>query len=396
MSPASPPASPATPAVPAIPYGRQDLSAADIEAVVAVLRSDWLTQGPAVPRFEATLAARGGAAHAVAANSGTSALMLAYAALGIGPGTRVWTSPNTFVATANAAALAGADVDFIDIDPVTLNLCPERLAARLAVAERSGTLPDLVVPVHFAGRPCPMAACARLAARYGFRLVEDAAHALGAVGEDGPVGNGRHAAAVVYSFHPVKIVTTGEGGAVLCNDAALAQRLGELRSHGITRDPARMTAASEGDWYYEQTGPGWNFRMTDLQAALGASQLDRLDVFLARRRALAARYHDRLAGLPLERPLPDPRSAWHLYVVRLADAATRRRAFDALRAAGIGVNVHYRPVYLNPWWRARGFAPGHCPEAERYYAGALSLPLYPGLDDAQQEGIVARLAQVLT
>ena len=379
-----------------IPYGRQDISEADIAAVVEVLHSDWLTQGPAVPRFEQLLAARTGARHAVAVNSATSALQLVYRALGIGPGSRVWTSPNTFVATATAAALLGADVDFVDIDPATLNLCPERLAERLAAAERAGALPDLVVPVHFAGRPCAMAALARLAARYGFRMVEDAAHALGAAGDDGPVGHCRHAAAVVYSFHPVKIVTTGEGGAVLTDDAGLAVRIGELRSHGITRDPARMAAASEGDWYYEQTDPGWNYRMTDVQAALGASQLDRLDAFLARRRALAARYDARLAGLPLVRPLPDPRSAWHLYVVQLADAATRRRAFDALRAAGIGVNVHYRPVYLNPWWRARGFAPGHCPAAEHYYAGALSLPLHPGLTDAQQETVVARLAQVLT
>lgn len=380
-----------------IPYGRQDISEADIAAVVEVLRSDWLTQGPAVPRFEQLLAARCGARHAVAVNSATSALQLVYRALGIGPGSRVWTSPNTFVATANAAALLGAEVDFIDIDPRTLNLCTQRLEERLEAAGRDGTLPDLLVPVHFAGRSCDMAAIGALAKRYGFRVVEDAAHALGAEADGVPVGACRHSEAVVLSFHPVKIVTTGEGGAVLCQDEALATRLQELRSHGITRDPARMPAEPEGAWQYDQLEPGWNFRMTDLQAALGASQLGRLDAFLARRRALAVRYEALLAALALQRPQRDARmrSAWHLYVVQLADAPLRRRVFDALRAAGIGVNVHYRPVYLQPWWRARGFAPGHCPEAERYYAGALSLPLHPRLSESEQNHVVMQLGEVL-
>lgn len=380
-----------------IPYGRQDVNEADIAAVVEVLRSDWLTQGPAVPRFEERLATRCGARHAIAVNSATSALQLVYRALGIGPGSRVWTSPNTFVATASAAALLGAEVDFIDIDPDSLNLCPQRLRERLEAAETAGTLPDLVVPVHFAGRSCDMAAIGALASRYGFRVVEDAAHALGAEADGVPVGACRHADAVVLSFHPVKIITTGEGGAVLCNDAALATRLQELRSHGITRDPARMPAEPDGGWHYDQLEPGWNFRMTDLQAALGASQLDRLDAFLARRRALAVRYEALLAGLPLLRPQRDVRmrSAWHLYVVQLAGAPLRRQVFDALRAAGIGVNVHYRPVYLQPWWRTRGFAPGHCPAAEAYYAGALSLPLHPRLGESQQNHVVTQLGDAL-
>ncbi|PWV63308.1 UDP-4-amino-4,6-dideoxy-N-acetyl-beta-L-altrosamine transaminase [Plasticicumulans acidivorans] len=380
-----------------IPYGRQQIDADDIAAVSAVLASDFLTQGPAVPRFEAAVAARCGAAHAVAASSATAALWLAYRALGLGPGDELWTSPITFVATATAAHHCGASVDFIDIDPATGNLCPQRLAEQLARAEHDGCLPQIVAPVHFAGQPCDMPALAALAARYGFRLVEDAAHAIGARWDGVPIGAGRWSDITVFSFHPVKLITTGEGGMALCNDAALAARMRALRSHGVSREPADWQAGGEGAWYYEQLDAGWNFRLTDLQAALGSSQLLKLDDFLGRRRALAARYDRLLAGLPLRRPWLDPRaeSAWHLYVVQLADAPTRRHVFDALRAAGIGVNVHYIPVYRQPLWRTLGGHDGLCPRAEAFYAGALSLPLHPGLSEAEQDYVVARLGAAL-
>lgn len=379
----------------AIPYGRQDIDDADIAAVVAVLRSDWLTQGPAVHRFEAQVAEYCGAARAVAVNSATSALHLACRALGLGPGDTGWTTPNTFVASANCLLYCGASVDFVDIDPATLNLSVTALADKLARAEADGRLPRVVIPVHFAGRPCDMAGIRRLADRYGFRIIEDASHALGATWEGAPVGACRHSDLTVFSFHPVKIVTTGEGGMVLGNDAGLMRRVERLRSHGITREPDEMAWESEGGWYYQQTDLGYNYRMTDLQAALGGSQMRRLDGFVARRRALAERYAERMAGLPLEPPAPSRESAWHLYPVRLRQPERRRPVFDALRAAGIGAQVHYIPVHLQPWYRRLGFRPGDFPEAEAYYAGALSLPLWPGLTEAMQDQVTDRLAAAL-
>ncbi len=352
-----------------IPYGRQDVSAEDIAEVVAVLQSDFLTQGPAVERFEAAVAEACGARHAVAVNSATSALHLACRALDLGPGDRLWTTPNTFVASANCALYCGASVDFVDIDARTLNLSVDVLADKLDKAERDGRLPKFVVPVHFAGQPCDMAAIADLARRYGFRVVEDASHAIGARYRGEPVGTGRHADITVFSFHPVKIVTTGEGGVAATPDAALAERMRLLRSHGITRDAARMASASPGPWYYEQVELGYNYRMTDIQAALGASQMRRLDTFLERRRTLAARYDRLLAGLPLQLPHQEAwaASAWHLYVVQLADGArvTRDESFARLREAGIGVNVHYIPVHTQPWYRRLGFDWGQFPVAEQ-------------------------------
>lgn len=375
---------------PVIPYGHQSIDEADIDAVVAVLRSDWLTQGPLVPAFENAVADRCRASHAVAANSGTSALHLACLALDVGPGDVVWTSPITFVASANCAIYCGAAVDFVDIDPLTWCMSVSALAGKLAAARAGGgQLPKVVIPVHFAGQPCDMAAIAELAAAYGFRVIEDASHALGAKYLDVTVGAGAHSDITVLSFHPVKIITTGEGGMTLTNDAALARRMARLRSHGISRDPADLSRPSDGPWYYEQLELGFNYRMTDIQAALGSSQLARLDEFLARRTEIARRYDAALADLPLRRQqVPEyASSARHLYVVRVP-AAKRDRVFAGLRAAGIGVNVHYIPVHLQPYYRGRGFEEGQFPEAESYYREAISLPIFAALDPAAQERVI--------
>ena len=383
-----------------IPYGRQDISQADVDAVVEVLRSDFLTQGPAVPAFEAAVSAKVGARHAVAMNSATSALHAACLALGVGPGDLVWTSPITFVASANCARHCGADVDFVDIDPRSYNLSVAVLAAKLERAAAAGRLPKVVIPVHLCGQSCEMEAIHALGQRYGFRIVEDASHAIGGRYRGAWVGDGRYSDITVFSFHPVKIVTTAEGGMALTQDDELARRLQRLRSHGITREAAEMSHAPDGPWYYEQLELGWNYRLTDLQAALGTSQLARLDAYVARRAALARAYDAALAGLPLTTPWqhPDTASAWHLYVVRLHTAAvarSHREVFEAMRAQGIGVNLHYIPVHLQPYYRALGFAPGQFPEAERYYAEAISLPMYPTLTDAQQAEVVAALQRAL-
>lgn len=383
-----------------IPYGRQNISEADIDAVVDTLRSDWLTQGPAIERFEQAVAQRCQAAHGIAVSNATAALHIACLALDLGPGDRLWTSPNTFVASANCGLYCGAQVDFIDIDPVTLNLDVAQLDTRLQRAERDGTLPKVVVPVAFAGQSCDMARIAELARRYGFRVIEDASHAIGASYGGRPVGCCEHADITVFSFHPVKIITTGEGGLLTTNSPRVAERLRRLRSHGITRDPAAMTGPSEGPWYYQQLELGFNYRMTDLQAALGLSQLQRLDAFVARRRQLVGRYGERLADLPLELPQVQAGAepAWHLYPVRLRLERLQhghRAIFEALRGAGIGVNLHYIPVHLQPYYRQLGFAPGDFPEAERYYAEALSLPLFPDLTDEQQDQVASTLASVL-
>ena len=371
-----------------IPYGRQDISEADIRAVVDVLRSDWLTQGPAVPAFERALAERTGARHAVAVNSGTSALHLACLALDVGPGDLVRTSAVTFVASANCARYCGADVDFVDIDPRTYNMSVAALTRKLEAAQKAKRLPKVVIPVHLCGQPCDMAAIRALAERYGFRIVEDASHALGARYRGEPVGNGRHSEITVLSFHPVKIITSGEGGAALTNDARLTKRMQSLRTHGITRDAADMTNAPDEAWYYEQQELGLNYRMTDLHAALGLSQMARLDEFLAARQRIAARYDERLAHMPVTTPWqhPDGESAWHLYVVRVQK--NHRAVFDKLRAAGIGVNLHYIPVYRQPYYARMGFDRAQFPEAERYYGEAITLPLFPRLSTGQQDQVV--------
>lgn len=383
-----------------IPYGRQHINDDDVASVVEVLKSDWLTQGPAVPRFESALASYTGARHAVAVTNGTAALHLACLALDLRPGDYLWTVPNTFVATANAARCCGADVDFVDIDPRTYLMSVEALAGKLERASREKKLPKIVAPVHFAGQSCDMRSIHALGRRFGFRIVEDAAHAIGADYLDGKVGNCRYSDIAIFSFHPVKIITTGEGGALTTNDSALATRLAELRTHGITRDSGRMNGPSEGDWYYQQIELGLNYRLTDLQAALGISQMKRIDGFIAWRRSLAARYDERLSNLPLTTPWQDPdgRSAYHLYPIRLDIdrlRKTRREIFDELRAAGIGVNVHYIPVHLQPYYRALGFKDGDYPNAERYYAGAITLPLFATMTDEEQATVIERLHAIL-
>ncbi len=384
---------------PLIPYGRQSISEEDVRAVVDVLRSDFLTQGPAVPAFERVVAGYCGASHAVAVNSATSALHLACLALGVGPGDLVWTSPITFVASANCARYCGAEVDFVDIDPRTANLDPRALADKLERGERAGRLPKVVIPVHLRGQPCDMEAIAGLARRYGFRVLEDASHAIGGSHREGRVGDCRHGDITVFSFHPVKIVTTGEGGLATTNDAALARRMELLRSHGNTRDPTEMTRAPEGPWYYEQVALGFNYRLTDLQAALGASQMRNIDAWVARRHHLADRYDRALAGLPLRTPegLPGTRSALHLYVVEVEDGAAvgRDALFAHLRAAGIGVNVHYIPVHLQPDYQRLGFRPGAFPAAERYYRRAISLPMFAALGEGDQDRVIGALRSAL-
>ena len=382
-----------------IPYSRQEITEADIAAVSAVLRSELVTQGPVVQRFEQAFAQRHAVAHAVAVSNATSALHLACLALGVGPGSRVWTSPISFVASSNCALYCGATVGFVDIDPATRNLSVDRLRDKLEDAEPRGELPDVVIPVDFAGLPADLRELRALADRYGFKLLEDASHATGASYLGAPVASA-WADATVFSFHAVKILTCAEGGMVATNDAALAQRVRSLRSHGITRDETEFEFASPGAWYYEQQALGVNARITELQAALGLSQLGRLDDMQARREALADRYDTLLAKLPLVLPprRDDRRSAWHLYAVEIDAARTpvrRETAFAALREAGIGVNVHYIPIHTQPYYQRLGFARGDFPAAERYYARTLSLPLFPALTQAQQDRVVSVLGSVL-
>lgn len=379
-----------------IPYGRQSIDAADIEAVVDVLKSDFLTQGPAVPRFEQALAAYCGAAHGVAACNATATLHLACLALDLGPGDLLWTSPITFIASANCALYCGAGVDFVDIDPRTYNISVERLAEKLAEAEREGRLPNIVMPVHLTGQSADMEPIAELARRYGFKIIEDASHAVGGRYGNGPVGDCRYSDIAVFSFHPVKIITTGEGGMAMTNDPELAAKMAMLRTHGITRDPSRLRSEPDGGWYYEQVALGFNYRMTDIQAALGYSQLQRLDELVERRRQLAARYDEAFADLPLTRPWQQPngKSTFHLYVIRV-DATRHTSVFERLRSAGVGVNLHYIPVPRQPFYRDLGFDPADWPEAELYYSEAITLPLYPALTEEDQDTVIAAVRDAL-
>lgn len=383
-----------------IRYGQQDITQADIDAVIGVLKSVNLTQGPNIPAFEQSVLAHTGAKHAVAVNSATSALHIACLALELGPGDWLWTSPNTFVASANCALYCGAKVDFVDIDPRTYNLCPVQLEAKLQAAAKAGTLPKVVVPIHLSGQPCDMAAIHALGQRYGFRIIEDASHAIGATYKGEPVGSGRYSDITIFSFHPVKIITTAEGGMALTNDDELATRLGLLRSHGITRDPALMTQGMDGPWYYQQVALGYNYRMTDIQAALGVSQMDRLNLYVKRRREIAARYHDMLSTLPLTLPWqhPDGESAYHLYVIRLQlekMQATHLQVFEALRAKDIMVNLHYIPVHTQPFYQNMGFRQGDFPQAEQYYREAISIPMHPTLTVAEQDFVVASIKEAI-
>jgi len=383
-----------------IPYGRQDINQADIDAVVSVLRSDFLTQGTAVPAFEEVVADYCGAKHGVAVNSATSALHVACLALGVGKDDNVWTTPITFVASANCALYCGATVDFVDIDPCTYNLSVVCLAEKLAFAEKAGKLPKVVIPVHLSGQSCEMAGIHDLSLQYGFKIIEDASHAIGGRYKGEPLGNCRYSDITVFSFHPVKIITTGEGGMAVTNNPALADRMARLRSHGITREVNEMTNAPDGPWYYQQIDLGFNYRMTEIQAALGVSQMKRLDEFVARRHAIALQYNQMLSGLSIVTPWqhPDCYSGMHLYVIRLQQEKIRKshlHVFESLRVSGIGVNLHYIPVYHQPYYQKLGFSKGYCLQAENYYAEAISIPIFPALSLEEQNRVVHSLADIL-
>lgn len=407
-----------------IPYGKQDISQQDIDAVVAVLQSDFLTQGPQVPAFEQALIMHTGAQHAVACNSATSALHLACLALELGEGDWLWTTPITFVASANCGLYCGAQVDFVDIDPMTYNLCPKALEQKLIIAKAQNKLPKVVIPVHLCGQSCDMEAIHALSLQYGFKIIEDAAHAIGGEYQGKPIGCGDYSDITVFSFHPVKIVTTAEGGAALTNQQALADKMSLLRSHGITRNTALMTPVAgldmqaQGDWYYQQVELGFNYRMTELQAALGVSQMQRLQSFVNERQRLALRYNQLLSALPLTLPtqLAQTNSSWHLYVIKLESALalalepesalelkasrdnktlSQKDVFKQLRESGIGVNLHYIPLHTQPYYQDMGFVVGDFPVAEGYYQQAISLPLFHGMTDAQQDEVVRVLTQVL-
>ena len=384
-----------------IPYGRQDINQQDINAVVEVLKSDFLTQGPQVPAFEQAIIDACDAKYAVAVNSATSALHIACLALGLGNDDWLWTTPNTFVASANCALYCGAKVDFVDIDPRTYNLCAKQLEKKLIAAQKVGKLPKIVIPVHFSGQSCDMQAIHELAKKYGFSIIEDASHAIGGKYKGEPIGNSRYSDITVFSFHPVKIVTTAEGGMAVTNNAKLAEQLDLLRSHGITRDEKLMTQDMDGPWYYQQIALGFNYRMTELQAALGLSQMQRLEAFVIKRHELASRYDNLLHDLPITLPWqhPDSYSARHLYVIRLQLEQiniTHLDVFNALRAAGIQANLHYIPVHMQPYYQKMGFASGQFPEAEKYYKEAISIPLFSAMTEGQQDTVCSTLKTILS
>jgi len=383
-----------------IPYGRQDITEADIEAVVAVLKSDFLTQGPLVPKFEQAVSNYCGVHYALALNSATSALHVACLALGLGPGDWLWTSPITFVASANCGLYCGAKIDFVDIDSRTYNLCPVELERKLERANAEGRLPKVVVAVHLCGQACDMVAINRLAQRYGFKVIEDASHAIGGRFQGEPIGNCRYSDVTIFSFHPVKIITTAEGGMALTNNAELAKKISLFRSHGITRDPAQMTCESEGPWFYQQIELGFNYRLTDLQAALGLSQMDRLQHYVAQRNELASRYDELLSALPVTTPWQNPNSysSRHLYVIRLPLGKLKRsrlEIFNSLRASGIEVNLHYIPVYTHPYYQRIGFNASDFPHSQQYYSEAVSLPMYATLTESQQNRVVAAIKSAI-
>lgn len=383
-----------------IPYGRQDITQEDIDAVIEVLKSDFLTQGPLVPDFEAAVADYCRAAHAVAVNSATSALHVACLGLGLRAGDWLWTTPITFVASANCALYCGAKVDFVDIDPETCNISVAKLAEKLAAAQKEGCLPKIVVPVHLAGQSCDMAAIRELSLRYGFAVIEDASHAVGGRYKGEPIGNCAYSDVTVFSFHPVKIITTGEGGMALTNDPVIASRMQLFRSHGITRDSEAMAKSPDGPWYYEQIELGYNYRMTELQAALGLSQLSRMDGYIERRHEIAQHYDMNLSKLAIRIPvnIPDAYSALHLYVIRLIGdqvAARKIAVFNKLRDLKIGVNLHYIPVHTQPYYQKLGFRKGDFPEAERYYDQAITIPLYPTMDAQSVDRVVAAVNEAV-
>jgi UDP-4-amino-4,6-dideoxy-N-acetyl-beta-L-altrosamine transaminase len=383
-----------------IPYGKQDISQTDIDSVVDVLKSDFLTQGPQVPLFEKTVSDYCGAEFGVATNSATSALHIACLALGLGKGDWLWTSPNSFVASANCGLYCGAKVDFVDIDPQTYNLSAEELEGKLIQAKQDNNLPKVVVPVHFSGQSCDMKKIHLLSQEYGFKIIEDASHAIGGRYLDQPIGSCQYSDITVFSFHPVKIITTAEGGLATTNDEELAERMQLFRSHGVTRNPNLMTKPSEGDWYYQQIDLGFNYRMTDLQAALGVGQMQRLDEFVTQRHILQERYDLLLSGLPIVRPCQnqDGYSALHLYPIQIElenIGKSRQKIMDELRRSNIGVNVHYIPIHTQPYYQQLGFQEGGFPNSEAYYERSISIPLFHAMTIEQQDIVVAALSKVL-
>ena len=380
-----------------IPYGRQDITQGDIESVVEVLSSDFLTQGPCVKAFEDAVASKCSVRFSVSCNSATSALHLACLALGLGEGDWLWTSPITFVASANCALYCRAKVDFVDIDPLTYNMCTDALEAKLIKAEKLNRLPKVVMPVHFCGQSCDMQKIKTLSERFDFKIIEDAAHAIGGRYQDSAIGSCKYSDITVFSFHPVKIITTGEGGIAVTDCEKLAESMSLLRSHGITREQSKMEGEAREPWYYEQLSLGFNYRMTDIQAALGLSQLKKLDGYIARRQIIAERYDKMLCELPIDTPIIDKAclSAFHLYSIQLHDNKIRRRVFDKMRLAGVGVQVHYIPVYRQPYYQNIGFEVIDFPNAERFYSKAISLPIFPVMTDDQQKFVVDTLEAVL-
>lgn len=384
-----------------IPYGKQDINQQDINAVIEVLQSDYLTQGPQVPLFEQAIKSATNSQYAVAVNSATSALHIACLALGVAKGDIVWTSPITFVASANCALYCGASVDFVDIDADTYNLCPIQLEQKLIEAKKNNKLPKVVIPVHLAGQSCDMQKIHQLSLQYGFKIIEDAAHAIGGYYQNQPIGNCLYSDITIFSFHPVKIITTAEGGVATCNNQALADKMRRLRSHGITREPQLMTEPTHGDWYYQQLELGFNYRMSDLQAALGISQINRLKEFVSPRQKLAEYYAEQLADLPIILPkqMDQTSSSWHLYIIQLQldkINKSQQQVFNELREAGIGVNLHYIPVHTQPYYQQLGFKLGDFPIAETYYRKAISIPLYAQLSKADQETVIDQLTRVLS
>jgi UDP-4-amino-4,6-dideoxy-N-acetyl-beta-L-altrosamine transaminase len=384
-----------------IPYGKQDVSQDDIDAVVDVLKSDYLTQGPIVPKFEKSLSDFTKAKYSVVVNSATSALHIACKALEVGPGDIVWTSAITFVASANCALYCGADVDFVDIDSNSYNICIESLTKKLELARLSGNLPKVLIPVHLSGQSCDMKSIFELSKEYGFSIIEDASHAIGGMYADEPVGNCKFSDIAVFSFHPVKIITSGEGGAALTNNPELDKNMRLFASHGITRNTKLMENVPDGPWYYEQLSLGSNYRMTELQAALGLSQMSRINSFIHKRHQIAKRYNDELKHLPLTLPAQgnEHYSSYHLYIIRLkldAIQKSHKEIFEELRREGLGVNLHYIPVYHHPYFKKLGFKKGYCPEAENYYREAISIPIYFGLSDELQDQAIETISKVLS
>ena len=383
-----------------IPYGKQDINQADIEAVIAVLKSDFLTQGPQVPLFEKNVSNYCNAQYGVAVNSATSALHIACLALGLGKGDWLWTSPNSFVASANCGLYCGAKVDFVDIDPKTYNLSVEELKKKLIQAKEDSKLPKIVIPVHFAGQSCDMQSIHKLSQEFGFKIIEDASHAIGGKYQDKPIGGCQYSDITIFSFHPVKIITTAEGGLATTNQKELAEKMQLFRAHGITRDPNLMTKETDGGWYYQQIELGFNYRMNDLQAALGIAQMKRLDKFIAIRHSLKKRYDELLKDLPLITPFQssDSYSSLHLYPVQLKleqISKTQNQIFDELRKSGVGVNLHYIPIHMQPYYQNTGFKKGDFPKVEDYYSRAISIPIYQGLTFEYQDKVVKVLKEPL-